>query len=83
MDVWFSRFIGEWQTTEIASNEILVEYPYTLHSVIALLYPINWFFANTFWRIYMKRVLENVRQIPYNNELYWYNQKVPVTIGFG
>jgi hypothetical protein len=68
----FSRFVGEWQTTEIDSNKILVEYSYTLHSGITLLYPINWLFANIFWKIYMKRVLENVRQMAYNNEPYLY-----------
>jgi hypothetical protein len=69
----FSRFEGEWKTTEIESNKILVEYSYTLHSDIALLYPINWLFAKTFWRVYMKRVIENVRQLAYNNEPYLYN----------
>jgi hypothetical protein len=69
----FSRFVGEWQTTEIESNKILVEYSYTLHSGITLLYPINWLFANTFWKIYMKRVLENVRQMAYANEPYLYD----------
>jgi hypothetical protein len=66
----FSKFTGEWQTTELEPNKILVEYTYTLHSDIALLYPVNWLFANTFWRIYMKQVLENVRKLAYNNEPY-------------
>lgn len=68
----FSRFVGEWQTTEIDKNKILVEYTYTLHSDIAILYPINWLFTETFWKAYMKRVLENVRQMAYNNEPYLY-----------
>ncbi|MCW5907606.1 MAG: hypothetical protein KIS94_07095 [Chitinophagales bacterium] len=68
----FSKFTGEWQTTEIAENEILVNYTYTLHSDIALLYPINWLFAKTFWKTYMKRAMENVRQMAYNNEPYLY-----------
>lgn len=68
----FSRFIGEWQTTEIERNKILVDYTYTLHSDIALLYPINWLFAKLFWKTYMKRVLENVRQMAHNNEPYLY-----------
>lgn len=66
----FSRFVGEWQTTELEPNKILVEYTYTLHSDIALLYPLNWLFANTFWKTYMKRVLENVRQLTLSNEPY-------------
>ncbi len=68
----FSKFVGEWQTTELEPNKILIEYTYTLHSEIALLYPLNWLFAKTFWKIYMKRVLENVRQMAYHNEPYQY-----------
>jgi len=68
----FSRFVGEWQTTEIEKGRVLVEYKYTLHSDILLLYPFNWLFAKTFWKSYMKRVLENVRQMACNNEPYLY-----------
>lgn len=68
----FSKFAGEWQTTEMEKNKILVEYTYTLHSAIALLYPLNWLFAKTFWKTYMKRVLENVRQLAYDNEPFLY-----------
>ncbi len=66
----FSRFTGEWQTTEIEKDKIVIEYTYTLHSDIVLLYPLNWLFAKTFWKTYMKRVLENVRQMAYDNEPY-------------
>jgi hypothetical protein len=69
----FSKFVGEWQTTEIEPNKILVEYTYSLHSDITLLYPINWLFTKTFWRIYMNRVLENIRKLAYSNEPYLYN----------
>jgi len=68
--VGFSRFIGEWKTTEMVENKIWVEYCYTLHSDIKLLYPLNWIFANTLWRSYMKRVLEIVREMACNNEPY-------------
>lgn len=68
----FYKFVGEWKTTEIGENEILIEYTYTLHSDIALLYPLNWLFAKTFWKTYMKRVLENVRKLAYGNEPYQY-----------
>jgi Polyketide cyclase / dehydrase and lipid transport len=68
----FSKFVGEWKTTELETNRILIEYSYTLHADIPLLYPFNWLFAKTFWRIYMKRVLENVRRMAYNNEPYIY-----------
>lgn len=68
----FSRFVGEWKTTKIEKNKILVEYAYTLHSDIAMLYPLNCLFAKTFWKTYMKRVLENVKGLAYNNEPYLY-----------
>ncbi len=69
--VWmlgFYKFTGEWQTTELEPNKILIEYTYTLHSNIFLLYPFNWLFAKVFWKIYMKRVLENIRKMAYTNE---------------
>jgi len=68
----FSKFTGEWRTTELEPNKILIEYTYTLHADVALLYPLNWLFAKTFWRIYMKRVLENIRAMAYNQEPYLY-----------
>lgn len=69
----FSKFIGEWKTTELEPNKILIEYSYTLYSDNALLYPLNWIFAKTFWKRYMKRVLENIRTLTINNEPYLYN----------
>lgn len=68
----FYKFVGEWQTTELEKNKILVEYTYTLHSDIALLYPLNLLFAKTFWKLYMKQVVENIRQLAYNNEPFIY-----------
>ncbi len=68
----FSKFVGEWQTTELEPNKILIEYTYTMHSDIALFYPLNWLFTKTFWRVYMKRVLENIRKMAYKNEPYGY-----------
>ena len=59
----FSKFKGEWQTTELAPNKIQIDYTYTLYSDVALLYPLNWLFQKTFWKIYMKRVVENIRQL--------------------
>lgn len=68
----FSKFTGEWVTTEIEPNKILIDYTYTLHSDIALLYPLNWLFAKTFWKRYMKQVLENIRNLTLKNEPYLY-----------
>ncbi|MBL0237703.1 MAG: hypothetical protein IPQ02_14085 [Saprospiraceae bacterium] len=68
----FSKFVGEWTTTELEPNKILIEYTYTMHSDIAFLYPLNWLFTKIFWRIYMKRVLENIRVLAYSKALYLY-----------
>jgi len=68
----FSRFVGEWRTTELSPNKIQVDYTYTLHSDVALLQPLNWLFAHTFWKTYMARVLENVRHLAANDEPYRY-----------
>ena len=68
----FSKFVGEWETTALDTNKILITYTYTFHSDIVLLFPVNWLFTKTFWRVYMKRVLENVRLMAYNKEPYIY-----------
>ncbi|HEY3385014.1 MAG TPA: SRPBCC family protein [Saprospiraceae bacterium] len=68
----FSKFTGEWKTTELQPNKVLIEYTYTLHSEVPVLYPLNWLFTKTFWRVYMKQVLENIRKLAYNNEPYLY-----------
>lgn len=68
----FSKFVGEWRTTELEPNKVFVEYTYTLHSDVALLYPLNWLFTKTFWRTYMKRVLENIRKMAEGNEPFLY-----------
>ena len=68
----FHKFVGEWKTTEVEPNKILVEYTYFLHSNTPIYYPFNWVFAKTFWKSYMKRVLRNVREMAINNEPYLY-----------
>lgn len=68
----FSRFVGEWKTTELEPDKILVEYTYTMHSENPIFYPLNWLFTKTFWRIYMKRVLENIRKMADDQEPYLY-----------
>lgn len=69
----FSKFVGEWKTTELEPNKIQVDYTYTMHSDVALLYPLNWLFTKTFWRIYMKRVLANIRVMAYTKEPYLFD----------
>lgn len=66
----FTRFVGEWKTTELGPNEIRVDYTYTLHAGSPWLRPLQWLFANVFWKIYMRRVIENVRALAYAEEPY-------------
>ena len=68
----FTKFTGEWQTTELEPNKIQIDYTYTMHSGNPLFYPLNWLFTNTFWKTYMKRVLENVRKMAEGNETYMF-----------
>ena len=69
----FYRFVGEWKTTELKANQIFVEYTYTLYAKNKLLYPAQMVFAKTFWKVYMKQVIENIRQLAYNKEPYLYD----------
>ena len=68
----FYKFVGEWKTTEIEKDKILIEYTYTLYSNNIFLYPINWIFTKTFWKKYMKQAMENVRQLAIDKEPYQY-----------
>ena len=68
----FTKFEGEWETTELEAGKILVNYTYTLHADTALLHPLNWLFAHTFWKTYMGRVLENIRRMIEQDESYLY-----------
>lgn len=68
----FYKFVGEWKTTQLEDDKILIEYTYSLHSNVPVLYPINWLFAKTFWKTYMRRVLENIRKMTMNKEPYQY-----------
>jgi len=68
----FHKFVGEWKTTQLKPNKIMIEYTYSLYSNIPFLYPLNWLFAKTFWALYMRRVLENVKQLAYTHEPYRY-----------
>jgi hypothetical protein len=69
----FTKFVGEWETTEIENEKILIIYSYTLYSNSTILYPLNWLFTNFFWKIYMKHVMENIRQMIINNEPFLYD----------
>jgi hypothetical protein len=49
-----------------------------MHSGNPLFYPLNWLFTNTFWKTYMKRVLENVRKMAEGNEPYIYMNNIDI-----
>ncbi len=68
----FHKFVGEWKTTRIDDEKTLIDYTYFLHANNPILYPLNWVFGKIFWRTYMKRVLENIREMAYNEEPYQY-----------
>jgi hypothetical protein len=69
----FYKFVGEWKTTLLEPHKTMVEYTYYLHANIPLFYPLNWLFTKIFFTIYMKRVLENVRNLTYHQEPYLYD----------
>ncbi len=68
----FTRFVGEWKTTELEPDAIRVDYTYTLHGEGALLALPQWLFARLFWPVYMRRVLENVRAMACGEEPFLY-----------
>lgn len=68
----FTKFVGEWTTTELEPNKILIEYTYTMHAKGYWLYPLNWLFTKVFWRKYMGQVLENVRVMAEGEEAFLY-----------
>ena len=69
----FYKFEGTWKTSEIAPNQIRIDYSYTMYSSNPLLYPFNWLFTKLFWTVYMKRVLENIRVMAEGDEPFLYN----------
>lgn len=68
--VGFHTFIGEWTVSKIEEQKTLVTYEYSLISDNPILYPLSWIFAKIFWRKYMTRVLNNVKNMAYNEEPY-------------
>ena len=69
----FSKFEGTWKTTPQNDGKIKVDYAYRLHSKGLMLYPICWLFGNIYWRMYMKHVLNNIKELAIKKEPYFYN----------
>ncbi len=68
----FTKFVGEWETAELEPSKIQIDYRYTMHSSNFLIYPLCWLFTKLYWKIYMKRVIENIRKMIENEEPYLY-----------
>ena len=68
----FYKFVGTWKTTELAPNQIRIDYTYEQHFKTPFLLPFNWLFTHLFWKRYMKQVLENIRVMAEGNEPFMY-----------
>lgn len=66
----FDQFVGEWRTTKLEINKIKINYTYTLLAKNPILYPLNWLFARTFRKTYIKRVVNNIKEMIQNEEPY-------------
>ncbi len=71
LNIW--KFTFEWTTTEIEPNKIKINYDYTIHGKGIFFIPLQWLFANAFYKKYMKQVLENVRKMAEGNEPFLYD----------
>jgi hypothetical protein len=69
----FYKFEGIWETVELEKDRIQINYTYILFSKGILLYPFQLLFAKMFWKRYMTRVLENIRQLILNEEPYLFD----------
>jgi hypothetical protein len=69
----FERFQGEWFTHQQPDGRVHIRYRYTMFSGSPLLYPIHWLFTRLLWRMYMRQVLENIRQLTLQEEPYLSN----------
>ena len=59
----FYKFAGKWETLAIDPNKTKIIYSYTLYSNSVIFHPLNWLFANAFWKTYINQVLENIRKL--------------------
>ena len=68
----FYQFEGTWETTRISEHQTQVIYAYDLFANNILLYPLQWLFAQLFWRRYMLQVLDNIQRMCEEREEYLY-----------
>lgn len=63
-------FLGEWITIPAGEHKTKVIYRYQLLGRGSLLYPFQWFMSKVIWKIYMRRVLNNVKQLAIDKSPY-------------
>lgn len=68
-----NKFEGEWSTMRTADSKIRIRYVYTLFSDQWILYPLQWLFTKTVWRIYMRHVIEKVRGLAMSEAPYMHD----------
>jgi hypothetical protein len=68
----FYQFEGTWETERISEHQTKVIYSYDLFANNILLYPLQWLFAQLFWRRYMSQVLDNIQRMCEEREEYLY-----------
>jgi hypothetical protein len=66
-------FIGEWSTTSVEKNNTKVTYSYTLQGSGGITYPLQWMVAKVMWPIYMRRVLNNIKQLAIEESPYLFD----------
>lgn len=64
----FYKFTIYWRTTALSENQTLINYECTMHAKGISLVPLQWIFANWFYKRYMKKVLDNVRLLAEGDE---------------
>ena len=59
----FTKFQGEWFTTQLEDGKIQIRYKYTMFSDSTLFYPFHWLFTRVIWKKYMQHVMDNIRKL--------------------
>lgn len=59
----FTKFQGEWFTTQLKDGKIQIRYRYTMFSDSTLFYPFHWLFTKVIWKNYMQHVMDNIRKL--------------------
>ena len=68
----FYQFDGTWVTHKLDNELIEITYTFQLYANGFMLYPLQWTFANVFWKNYMKKVYQNVEALILSETPYIY-----------